>query len=57
MSDERADADRPVPERSGADEGDALVSRVRLIEERPIEERAEAFAQLHDELQRELEGR
>lgn len=57
MSDERADDDRPAPERSGAGEGDALVSRVRLIEERPLEERAAAFAQLHDELQRELEGR
>lgn len=57
MSDERADADRPVPGRSGEAEGDALVSRVRLIEERPLEERAAAFAQLHDELQRELEGR
>lgn len=57
MSDERADADRPAAERTSAVEGDALVSRVRLIEERPLEERAEAFAQLHDELQRELEGR
>ncbi len=57
MSDERADADRPAAEETSAVEGDALVSRVRLIEERPLEERAEAFAQLHDELQRELEGR
>lgn len=57
MSDERADADRPAAERTSPVEGDALVSRVRLIEERPLEERAEAFAQLHDELQRELEGR
>jgi hypothetical protein len=52
MSDERADA--PSASRDG---DDALVPRVRLIEERPLEERAAAFAQLHDELQRELEGR
>jgi len=52
MSDERADAPG-----TAVDSDDALVSRVRLIEERPLEERAAAFAQLHDELQRELEGR
>jgi hypothetical protein len=52
MSDERADAPG-----GGEDGDDALVSRVRLIEARPLEERAAGFAQLHDELQRELEGR
>ncbi len=34
----------------------ALVSRLRVIEGQPLESRAAAFAQLHDELQRRLEG-
>ncbi len=29
---------------------DALLSRLRVIEDQPLEERAEAFTQLHDEL-------
>jgi hypothetical protein len=37
-------------------EPDALVSRLRLIEDQPLDSRAAAFAQLHDELQRRLEG-
>jgi hypothetical protein len=37
-------------------EDDALLSRLRLIEERPLEARAGAFAQVHDELQSRLEG-
>ncbi|WP_207457665.1 hypothetical protein [Desertivibrio insolitus] len=34
---------------------DALVSRVRLIEDQPLETRAASFAALHDELQQALE--
>ncbi|MCU1510100.1 MAG: hypothetical protein JWQ12_2365 [Glaciihabitans sp.] len=43
---------------SGADEGDAaaLLSRLRLIEDRPLESRAAAFAQVHDELQSRLDS-
>lgn len=37
-------------------ETDALLSRLRLIEDQPLESRAAAFAQLHDELQSRLEG-
>lgn len=37
-------------------ESDALLSRLRLIEDQPLETRAAAFAQLHDELQARLEG-
>lgn len=37
-------------------ETDALLSRLRLIEDQPLESRAAAFAQLHDELQARLEG-
>ncbi|GAA4786150.1 hypothetical protein [Microbacterium gilvum] len=38
-------------------DGDAeLVSRVRVIEEQPLETRADAFAALHDELAARLES-
>jgi hypothetical protein len=35
---------------------DRLISRVHLIEDQPLGERAPAFAQLHDELRTRLEG-
>jgi hypothetical protein len=38
------------------DETDALLSRLRLIEDQPLESRAASFAQVHDQLQRRLEG-
>jgi len=34
----------------------AFVPRVELIEDQPLATRAEAYAQLHDELRAELEG-
>jgi hypothetical protein len=34
---------------------DALLSRVRVIEDQPLPSRAEAFTQLHDELRAVLE--
>jgi hypothetical protein len=37
-------------------ESEALIARLRTIEELPLEERAAAFAQIHDELQVVLEG-
>jgi hypothetical protein len=37
-------------------ETDALLSRLRLIEDQPLETRAAAFAQLNEELQARLEG-
>jgi hypothetical protein len=39
-----------------ASEADALLSRLRVIEDQPLESRAAAFTQLHDELQHRLEG-
>ena len=45
----RADADRD-------DETDALLSRLRLIEDQPLGRRAAAFTQVHDELRSALEG-
>jgi hypothetical protein len=35
---------------------DALLSRLHLIEDQPLESRAAAFAQINDELQARLEG-
>jgi len=35
---------------------DALLSRLRVIEDQPLDRRASAFAQIHDELQAALEG-
>ena len=37
-------------------ETDALLSRLRVIEDQPLDTRATAFAQLHDQLQVRLEG-
>ena len=36
-------------------ETDTLLSRLRLIEDQPLERRAEAFTKVHDELQSALE--
>ncbi|HEY0261306.1 MAG TPA: hypothetical protein VGC18_15800 [Lacisediminihabitans sp.] len=38
------------------DDPDALLSRLRLIEDQPLEQRAAAFTQIHDRLQATLEG-
>jgi hypothetical protein len=38
------------------DDGHELISRLRIIEEQPLAGRAEAYAALHDELARRLEG-
>ncbi|NEN07581.1 hypothetical protein G3T36_17115 [Diaminobutyricibacter tongyongensis] len=35
---------------------DALMPRLRVIEDQPLSTRAEAYAQVHDELQKLLEG-
>lgn len=37
-------------------ESDALLSRLRLIEDQPLESRAAAFTELHEQLQHRLEG-
>ncbi len=39
-----------------ATETDALLSRLRVIEDQPLDSRAQAFSQLYDELQARLEG-
>lgn len=40
---------------SPSGEQDALLDRLRLIEDQPLESRAAAFAQVHDQLQAALE--
>jgi hypothetical protein len=35
---------------------DALVPRLRVIEEQPLDQRATAYAQVHDQLKSRLEG-
>lgn len=39
-----------------SEESDALLSRLRVIEDQPLDERAPAFVQLHDELRQALES-
>jgi hypothetical protein len=36
-------------------DGDGLIGRLGLIEERPLPDRADAFAQVHDELRDRLD--
>ncbi len=38
------------------DADDALVPRLNLIEDQPLATRADAYAQVHDQLRDELEG-
>ncbi|MEO6942300.1 MAG: hypothetical protein ABI238_02095 [Terrimesophilobacter sp.] len=44
------------PGSSTSDELDALLSRLQVIEDQPLAERAPAYVQLHDELRAALEG-
>jgi hypothetical protein len=37
-------------------ESDALLSRLRVIEDQPLDSRADAYAHVHEQLQGELEG-
>lgn len=48
------DAAAPAP--AAAEEPSALLSRLRVIEDQPLQSRAEALAQLHDELRAQLES-
>ncbi len=38
------------------DESRSLLSRLKLIEEQPLDQRAAAYGQLHDQLSARLEG-
>lgn len=48
----------PASEREPAETSvdDGLVSRLTVIEDQPLEARAAAYVQLHDQLQSRLEG-
>ncbi|HEY4152793.1 MAG TPA: hypothetical protein VGM38_05680 [Pseudolysinimonas sp.] len=48
------DDDQKAP--TASDEPSALLSRLRVIEDQPLETRAEALAQVHDELRAQLES-
>jgi len=49
--------DDTAPESAPADgEPSALVSRLRVIEDQPLADRAAALAQVHDELRARLES-
>ncbi|SEC12017.1 hypothetical protein SAMN04489806_2644 [Paramicrobacterium humi] len=41
---------------SAAPTGDGLLSRLELIEQRPLAERADAYVQVHDELSAVLDA-
>ncbi|PPF54229.1 hypothetical protein C5C13_13900 [Clavibacter michiganensis] len=61
MSDDPDDSARagsaPGPDSDdGRDVAEELVSRLQLIEEQPLGDRAAAFGLLHDELRARLEG-
>jgi hypothetical protein len=44
------------PEAVKPEQDDALVSRLRVIEDQPLETRADAYLRVHDELREVLEG-
>lgn len=46
----------PYDDEPGADAGHELISRLRVIEQQPLADRADAYAGLHDELARRLEA-
>jgi hypothetical protein len=49
-------SDNNLLDDGASDESDALLSRLRLIEDQPLDTRAAALAQVHDRLQARLEG-
>ena len=51
-----ADAAAPAAGSARDEEPSALLSRLRVIEDQPLDARAEALAQLHDELRAQLEA-
>jgi len=53
---EQGGAEQNGAEENGAEENGALLSRLRLIEDQPLADRAEALSQLHDELRTRLEA-
>lgn len=59
MTDETVTNASPIPTGASAEpqaENDALLSRLRVIEDQPLESRADAYSQIHDQLRSTLEG-
>jgi hypothetical protein len=51
-----SDATIPTADSDDQVDGNALMSRLRVIEDQPLGDRAQAYAQVYDELQAALEG-
>lgn len=49
-------ADESTPENGSGGETDALLSRLHVIEDQPLNQRAPEYGQIHDRLQAILEG-
>lgn len=47
---------QPAPDANREGVDDALLSRLQLIEAQPLEARAQAYVQVHEELRAQLEG-
>ncbi len=56
MDEAAMDDDVDAATSTGDEEPSALLSRLRVIEDQPLDTRAEALAQLHDELRAQLEA-
>lgn len=56
MDDPEVDQDAVTAAPTGDEEPSALLSRLRVIEDQPLETRAESLAQVHDELRAQLEA-
>ncbi|HEU0205141.1 MAG TPA: hypothetical protein VFQ74_00405 [Pseudolysinimonas sp.] len=56
MDEAAGNADAAAPAVPNDEEPSALLSRLRVIEDQPLETRAESLAQLHDELRAQLEA-
>ncbi|MDQ1570900.1 MAG: hypothetical protein QOF79_1574 [Actinomycetota bacterium] len=56
LDDTASPDDSTVDDDGDTEETDALLSRLHVIEDQPLESRAAAFAQINDELQARLEG-
>jgi hypothetical protein len=51
-----SDIERDFEKAETSEDTNALLSRLRLIEDQPLESRAVAFAQIHEELQSRLDS-
>ena len=56
MDDSTEDQDDTPTQAARDEEPSALLTRLRVIEDQPLDTRAEALAQLHDELRAQLES-